>query len=150
MSDKNTSGDQPAEGFSDAEREAIKQRAEELRAQGRSGRKTADDLEAVLEAIAAMTDDDRILAEGLHKVVTRVAPDLTPKTWYGFPAYASGKTVVCFFTSAEKGDARYGVLGFNDIAALDDGPMWPTSFAITKWTPAVEGRVEQLIATAIS
>lgn len=137
-------------GFSERERAAMKQRAEELRAEGRGGKKKADDYQDVLDAIAAMDDEDRVIAERLHSVISRVAPHLAPRTWYGFPAYADGKTVVCFFTSREKGNTRYAVLGFNDIAQLDDGPMWPTSFAITDWTPDVETRVEELLRTATS
>lgn len=137
-----------ADGFTEREREAMRQRAEELRAEGRGGKSKADDLQAVLDAIADMTDADRVLAERLHAIVIRVAPHLHIKTWYGFPAYADGKKVVCFFKSAEKGEGRYAELGFNDAAHLDDGPMWPTAYAITEWTPAVEERVEQLIKTA--
>lgn len=136
-------------GFTEREREAMRQRAEELRAEGRGGRKKADDLHAVLDAIAAMSDADRVLAERVHAVVTRVAPELAPKTWYGFPAYARGKTVVCFFKSTEKGEARYAELGFNDIARLDDGEMWPTAYALVEWTPAVQRRVEELIGRAV-
>jgi hypothetical protein len=137
-----------AGGFTEREREAMRQRAEELRAEGRGGDKKADDLQAVLDAIADMTDADRVLAERLHAIVIRVAPHLHVKTWYGFPAYAEGKKVVCFFKSAEKGEARYAELGFNDIAQLDDGPMWPTAYALTEWTPEVGERVEQLVKTA--
>lgn len=144
MTGNTATNDEQMGGFSAREREAMQQRAEELRAEGRGGKKRAENFQAVMDAIASMSDNDRVLAERLHAIVTRVAPDLSPKTWYGFPAYADGKTVVCFFTSAEKGDARYAVLGFNDIAQLDDGPMWPTAYAITEWTPAVEERVEQL------
>lgn len=141
--------EQTAGGFSEREREAMRQRAQELRAEGRSGRKQADDLQAVLDAIAAMGDADRVLAERVHAVVTRTAPDLTPKTWYGFPAYASGKKVVCFFKSAEKGEARYAELGFNDIAQLDDGDMWPTVYALVDWTPDVGAQIEDLIKRAV-
>lgn len=136
-------------GFTKREREAIKERAEELRAEGRSGKKKADLEEAALKAIAAMPDGDRAIAERVHAMVTRVAPQLHAKTWYGFPAYVSGKDVVCFFTSAEKGEARYAVLGFNDSAQLDDGDMWPTAYAIVDWSPTVEQRVEQLIRRAV-
>jgi uncharacterized protein YdhG (YjbR/CyaY superfamily) len=137
-----------SDGFSDAEREAMKQRAEELRAE-RGGRKKADNLQAALDAIAEMPDDDRVIAERVHAIVTRVAPDLLPRTWYGMPAYADGKDVVCFFQAAAKFDARYATLGFNDRAQLDDGAMWPVTFAIVSWTDAVEQRVEGLIRTAV-
>lgn len=138
-------------GFTEAERAAMKERAEELRAQGRGGQKKADNEKAVLDAIAAMPDADRALAERIHALVTQNAPDLLPKTWYGMPAYANaaGK-VVCFFQAASKFDARYATLGFNDAAALDDGPMWPVTFALVDWTPAVEKKVVALVKTAVS
>ncbi len=138
----------PTSGFSKREREAMRARAEELRAEGRSGRKAADDLEAALGAIAAMADEDRVIAERVHAVVARAAPHLRPRTWYGFPAYALDKKVLCFFTSREKGDARYAVLGFSDTARLDDGAMWPTSYAIDEWTKDVEAAVEDLVRRA--
>lgn len=134
-------------GFSEAERDAMKQRAEEMRAE-RGGRKKADNLRAALDAIAEMRDDDRAIAERVHAIVTRVAPELLPKTWYGMPAYADGKDVVCFFQAAAKFDARYATLGFNDRARLDDGDMWPVTFAIVSWTDAVEARVEELVRSA--
>lgn len=135
-------------GFSKREREAMRARADELREQGRSGRKAADDLQAVLDAIAAMGDEDRVIAERVHAVVTRAAPHLRPRTWYGFPAYALDRKVLCFFTSREKGESRYAVLGFNDNARLDDGPMWPTSFAIDEWTRDVEATIEDVVRRA--
>jgi uncharacterized protein YdhG (YjbR/CyaY superfamily) len=138
-----------ADGFSDAEREAMKQRAEELRAE-RGGRKKADDLQAALDAIAAMPDTDRVVAERIHATVTRLAPHLLARTWYGMPAYADGKDVICFFQAASKFDARYATLGFNDGARLDDGEMWPVTFAILAWTDAVAERVEALVRAAVS
>ena len=138
-----------SDGFTEAERAAMKQRAEELRAE-RGGRKKADNLQAALDAIAAMPDPDRQIAERVHAVVTRVAPDLLAKTWYGMPAYADGKDVVCFFQSADKFDARYATLGFNDAARLDDGDMWATSYAIVAWTDVVEARVEELVSAAVA
>jgi uncharacterized protein YdhG (YjbR/CyaY superfamily) len=139
------------DGFSDAERAAIKERAKELKAQGRSGQKKADNERAVLDAIAAMPDADRALAERIHALVTARAPDLLPRTWYGMPAYANaaGK-VVCFFQGASKFGARYATLGFNDAATLDDGPMWPVAFAIGDWTPAVEERIGALVEAAVA
>lgn len=137
-----------AGGFSAAEREAMKQRAEELRAE-RGGRKKADNLQATLDAIAEMPDDDRTIAERIHAIVTRVAPHLLARTWYGMPAYADGTDVVCFFQAAAKFDARYATLGFNDAARLDDGDMWPVTFAIVDWTDAVEQRVEELVSSAV-
>lgn len=138
-----------AGGFSEQEREAMRQRAEELRAE-RGGRKKADGLQAALDAIAAMPDADRVLAERVHAVVGRVAPQLLARTWYGMPAYADGKDVVCFFQGAAKFDARYATLGFNDTARLDDGPMWPTAFALVEWTETVAEQVEDLVARAVS
>jgi uncharacterized protein YdhG (YjbR/CyaY superfamily) len=139
-----------SDGFSEAERAAMKERAQELKAQGRSGQKKADNERAVLDTIANMPDADRALAERIHALVTKNAPELLPKTWYGMPAYANtdGK-VVCFFQSAAKFEARYATFGFNDAATLDDGPMWPASFAIVKWTPAVEKKIVALIKAAV-
>ena len=137
------------DGFSDAEREAMRQRAEELRAE-RGGRKKADDLQAALDAIAAMPDADRVVAERVHATVTRLAPHLLARTWYGMPAYADGKDVICFFQAASKFDVRYATLGFNDGARLDDGDMWPVTFAIVAWTDAVAERVEELVRAAVS
>lgn len=136
-------------GFSAAERRALAARLAELRDEGRGGAKRARDLEACLDAIGEMDDDDRALAAGVHRVVAEVAPDLQPRTWYGFPAYALDGKVVCFFTSAAKGGARYATLGFSDEAALDDGAMWPTSFALTEWTAAGEKRIRELVQKAV-
>jgi uncharacterized protein YdhG (YjbR/CyaY superfamily) len=140
-----------SDGFSAEERAAMKQRAAELRAEGRKGAKKADALQAVLDAIAAMTPEDRALAERVHATVTSTAPGLAPKTWYGMPAYANedGKVVV-FFKDAGKFTSRYATLGFEEAATLDDGPMWPTSYAITEWTPAVERNVVALVKAAVS
>ncbi len=137
------------QGFSDAERAAIKARADELRAEGKKGAKLADGLQQVLDAIAKMTPEDRVLAERVHVTVTEHAPHLAPKTWYGMPAYANadGK-VVCFFKNAAKFGERYSTLGFEGAASLDDGDMWPTVYALTAWTPAVEARVAELVRTA--
>ena len=138
-------------GFSAEERAAMKERAAELRAEGRKGAKKADALQAALDAIAAMAPDDRALAERVHATVTATAPQLSPKTWYGMPAYANedGKVVV-FFKDAGKFKGRYATLGFDDAAHLDDGPMWPTSYALTGWTPAVEKKVAALVKAAAS
>lgn len=135
-------------GFSPAEREAMTQRAQELRAE-RGGRKKADNLQAALDAIAEMPDDDRAIAERIHALVTDLAPSLLARTWYGMPAYANGKDVVCFFQSAAKFDTRYATLGFNDCAQLDDGDMWPVAFAIVDWNDAVAARVGKLVSTMI-
>ncbi len=136
-------------GFSEAERAAMQQRADELRSE-RGGRKKADALQAALDAIAEMPDGDRVIAERVHAIVTRTAPHLLPRTWYGMPAYADGKDVVCFFQGAARFDARYATLGFNDCSRLDDGEMWPVAFAIVAWTDGVAARVEDLIGRAVS
>jgi uncharacterized protein YdhG (YjbR/CyaY superfamily) len=140
-----------SDGFSAAERAAMKERAAELRAEGKKGAKKADGLQATLDAIAAMAPEDRALAERVHVSVTAAAPDLTPKTWYGMPAYAdaSGKVVV-FFQDSGKFKYRYSTLGFQDAANLDDGDLWPTSYALQKWSPAVEKKVRELVKAAIS
>jgi uncharacterized protein YdhG (YjbR/CyaY superfamily) len=139
------------DGFTADERAAMKGRAAELRAEGRKGAKKADGLTAVLDAIAAMAPEDRALAERVHVTVTAAAPDLSPKTWYGMPAYADadGKVVV-FFQDAGKFKYRYSTLGFQESAALDDGTMWPVSYALTAWSPAVEKRVVALVKAAVS
>ncbi|RZS91110.1 uncharacterized protein YdhG (YjbR/CyaY superfamily) [Motilibacter rhizosphaerae] len=140
-----------ADGFSAAERAAMKERAEELRAEGKKGAKKADGLQAVLDAIAKMADGDRELAERVHVTVTTTAPQLTPKTWYGMPAYAGedGKAVV-FFQDSGKFGYRYSTLGFQDSAHLDDGDIWPVAYALQAWSPAVEARVVELLTTALS
>ena len=139
------------EGFSAEERAAMKERAAELRAEGRKGAKKADGLQAVLDRIAEMAPDDRALAERVHMAVTANAPELSPKTWYGMPAYTNdaGKVVV-FFQDAGKFNYRYSTLGFQDPANLDDGDMWPVSFALEKWTPEVEEKVAALVSAAVS
>lgn len=134
-------------GFSDAEKAAMKERAAEVKR--RKGTKKQDPLEALQEKIAEMPDADRALAEGIHEIVTEVAPQLQPKTWYGMPAYAlDGKNVV-FFQSAAKFDARYATLGFEQRAELDDGDMWPTAFALTALTPEVRERIAELLRRAV-
>jgi len=138
-----------SDGFSAAERAAMKERAQELKAQGRSGQKKAENESAVLEAIAEMPDADRSLAERIHALVTANAPELLPKTWYGMPAYALDGKVVCFFQDAGKFKARYATLGFQDPANLDDGAMWPTSFALIELTPAVEKQIVALVKRAV-
>jgi uncharacterized protein YdhG (YjbR/CyaY superfamily) len=147
MPTKNTQAD----GFTEQERAAMKERAAELRAEGRKGAKKADGLQAVLDAIAKMDPEDRTLAERVHVTVTATAPDLAPKTWYGMPAYANadGKVVV-FFQDSGKFKYRYSTLGFQDAANLDDGDMWPSSFALMGWSPAVERRVTELVRAAVS
>ncbi|MBN9605115.1 MAG: hypothetical protein J0G30_00695 [Actinomycetales bacterium] len=139
------------DGFSAEERAAMKERAAELRAQGKKGEKAADALQACLDAIAKMAPEDRALAERVHAAVTSTAPDLQPKTWYGMPAYANaaGK-VVCFFQDAGKFKYRYSTLGFQEDAHLDDGDFWPASWAIRAWSPAIEKEVVALVTRAVS
>ena len=140
-----------SDGFSAEERAAMKERAAELRAEGKKGAKKADGLQAVLDRIAEMAPEDRALAERVHMTVTATAPELSPKTWYGMPAYANadGKVVV-FFQDSGKFNYRYSTLGFQDSAALDDGDMWPVSYALMKWSPVVEKTVVELVQAAIS
>jgi uncharacterized protein YdhG (YjbR/CyaY superfamily) len=138
-------------GFTAEERAAMKKRAAELRAEGRRGAKKADGLQAVLDSIAQMAPEDRALAERVHMTVTATAPDLSPKTWYGMPSYANadGKVVV-FFQDSGKFKYRYSTLGFQDAANLDDGDLWPVSYALQKWSPVVEKKVAELVKAAIS
>ena len=140
-----------SDGFSAEERAAMKERAAELRAEGKKGAKKADGLQAVLDSIESMAPEDRALAERVHVAVTTAAPDLAPKTWYGMPAYADadGKVVV-FFQDSGKFKYRYSTLGFQDAANLDDGDLWPTSYALQKWSPAVEKQIAELVKAAIS
>jgi len=140
-----------SDGFSAQERAAMKKRAAELRAEGAKGAKKADGLQAVLDSIAEMAPQDRALAERVHVTVTAAAPGLSPKTWYGMPAYASadGK-VVLFFQNAGKFSYRYSTLGFQDAANLDEGDMWPVAYALTEWSPLVEKKVAGLVKAAIS
>ena len=140
-----------SDGFSAEERAAMKERAAELRAEGQKGAKKADGLQAVLDRIAEMAPADRAIAERVHLAVTTAAPDLAPKTWYGMPAYANadGK-IVLFFQDAGKFKYRYCTLGFQDAANLDDGDMWPASFALKAWSPAVEKQVTALVKQAVA
>ena len=140
-----------SDGFSAQERAAMQARAAELRAEGKNGAKKADGLQALLDAIAKMTEEDRVVAERVHVTVTSVAPELSPKTWYGMPAYANedGKVVLSLKNSGKFGQ-RYSTLEFQDVAHLDEVDMWPVSFAIERWTPAVEKKVTELVSAAIS
>ncbi|WP_406085534.1 iron chaperone [Streptomyces virginiae] len=150
-STRNTgAAEEQADGFTDAERDAIKQRAQELRATGRRGPRAAkpDPEVEVLAKIAEMEDADRVLAERLHAIIRAAAPDLLPKLWYGMPAYAKAGKVLCFFQSAQKFKTRYATLGFSDPANLDEGTMWPTSYALTKLTPADETLIAELVERA--
>jgi uncharacterized protein YdhG (YjbR/CyaY superfamily) len=140
-----------SDGFSTEERAAMKERAAELRAEGKKGAKSADGLQAVLDRIEQMAPEDRALAERVHVTVTATAPELSPKTWYGMPAYANadGKVVV-FFQDGAKFKYRYSTLGFQEAANLDDGDLWPVSYALLKWSPVVEKKVVELVKAAIS
>ncbi len=138
-----------AEGFTDEERGAMKERARELKTASRRGRTSKADGEAdVLAKIAEMPESDRAMAERLHAIVKASAPELSPKTWYGMPAYAKGGKVVCFFQSADKFKSRYATFGFSDKANLDEGSIWPTSFALTELTAADEARIAALVKQA--
>jgi len=138
-------------GFSTEERAAMKARAAELRAEGKKDAKKAEGLQAVLDSIAQMTPEDRALAERVHVTVTATAPELSPKTWYGMPAYADadGKIVVAFKNSG-KFNLRYSTLEFQDAANLDTDDMWPVSYALLKWSPAVAEKVAKLVMAAVS
>jgi uncharacterized protein YdhG (YjbR/CyaY superfamily) len=133
-------------GWSKAEREAMKERARELRQQKGKAKGEAD----LLEKIAEMPPADRALAERIHRIVSEVAPSLEPRTWYGMPAYAAAGKVIVFFQAASKFESRYSTLGFNDGARLDDGVMWPTAYAITEMTPEAEKAIAALIEKAVS
>lgn len=144
--------DKPSKVFTDEEREAMRERAKEMKADARRAGKAgkAGDEEAVLAKIAAMPSPDRAMAERLHAIVKASAPELSPKLWYGMPAYAKSGNVVCFFQNAQKFKTRYGTLGFSDKANLDEGNMWPTSFALKDLTPADETRIAALVKKAAS
>ncbi len=135
-------------GFTDEERAAMKERARELKAEARGDR--ADGESDVLAKIAEMPEPDRTMARRVHEIVKASAPSLSPKTWYGMPAYARNGKVVCFFQSAHKFKARYATLGFSDEANLDEGAMWPTSFALRELTAAEEARIASLVKKAVS
>lgn len=140
-----------SKGFTADERAAMKEHAEELkRAAGRGGKSSEADENDVLTKIAEMPEPDRVIAERLHAIVKASAPGLSPRTWYGMPAYAQDGKVVCFFQSANKFKTRYATLGFSDKANLDDGDMWPTTFALKALTPAVEQRIAAMVKKALS
>jgi uncharacterized protein YdhG (YjbR/CyaY superfamily) len=146
MAKADTSG-----GLSAEEREAVKQRARELREQEKAGKNRAAGEKAVLEVIAGLEPEDKPLAEGLYKVVSAVAPDLVPKTYYGMPGFANGEgKIVVFMQPAKKFKTRYATIGFEDRANLDDGDLWPVAFAVRVWTPAVEKKVTEAVRRAVS
>jgi uncharacterized protein YdhG (YjbR/CyaY superfamily) len=145
---KSTARRAGSEGFTDEERAAMKERSRELKAEARAGK--ADGESAVLAKIAEMPEPDRAMATRLHAIVQASAPSLSPKTWYGMPAYARDGKVVCFFQAAHKFKARYATVGFSDEANLDQGAMWPTAFALKELTSAEEARIAELVERAAS
>jgi uncharacterized protein YdhG (YjbR/CyaY superfamily) len=140
------------EGLTDEERAAMKQRTKELKAEARRGPRAgkADGEHDVLAKIAELPEADRALAERLHAIIKASAPALSPKTWYGMPAYAKDGKVVCFFQAAHKFKTRYATFGFNDSAHLDEGAMWPVAFALTELTATEEARIAALVKKAVS
>ena len=145
-----TAPDKKSKGFSAEEKAAMKERVKELKAEERANKDRAAGESDVLAKIAEMPDPDRVLAERIHAIVEASAPELSPKTWYGMPAYAKDGKIVCFFTSADKFKSRYATFGFNEDANLDEGTMWPTAFALTKLTAADEARIGALVKKAVS
>jgi uncharacterized protein YdhG (YjbR/CyaY superfamily) len=138
-----------AEGFTDAETAAMKERARELKAEARASKDRAQGESDVMAKIAEMPEADRIIAARLHEIIKASAPELSPKTWYGMPAYARDGKIVCFFQSADKFGARYATLGFNEAAKLDEGKMWATAFALVELTPTEEERIIALVKRAV-
>ncbi len=139
-----------SKGFTDEERAAMKERAKELKAEALANKNKAEGESDVLAKIAEMPEPDRAMAERLHGIIKASAPVLAPKTWYGMPAYAKDGKVVCFFQCAQKFNTRYATLGFSDTANLDEGTMWPTTFALTELTAAEEARISALVKKAVS
>jgi uncharacterized protein YdhG (YjbR/CyaY superfamily) len=139
-----------AQGFTDEERAAMKERARELKAEERANKNRAQGESDVLAKIAEMSEPDRTMATRIHEIIKASAPVLAPKTWYGMPAYARNDKIVCFFQPAQKFNTRYATLGFNDTASLDEGAMWPTAFALTELTAAEEARISELVKKAVS
>jgi uncharacterized protein YdhG (YjbR/CyaY superfamily) len=139
-----------AKGFSAEEQAAMKERARELKAEARMNKDRAEGEKALFEKVAEMEAADRAMAKKLHDIITASAPDLLPRTWYGMPAYAKDGKVVCFFQSAQKFNSRYSTLGFSDTAKLDEGAMWPTSFALKELTKVEEKRIKALVKKAVS
>jgi uncharacterized protein YdhG (YjbR/CyaY superfamily) len=145
-----TASRKKSQGFTDEERAAMKERAQELKAEARASKDRAAGERDVLAKIAEMPEADRAMAERLHEIIKASAPALSPKTWYGMPAYAKDGKVVCFFQSAHKFKSRYATFGFNDTANLDEGAMWPTSFALKELTAAAEAEIGKLVKKAVS
>jgi uncharacterized protein YdhG (YjbR/CyaY superfamily) len=145
-----TSINKKSKGFTDEERAAMKQRAQELKAEARANTDKAEGETAVLAAIAALPEPDRTMAARLHAIIKASAPALSPKTWYGMPAYARDGNVICHFQSAQKFKTRYATLGFSDKANLDEGALWPVAFALKELTAAEEARISALVKKAVS
>jgi uncharacterized protein YdhG (YjbR/CyaY superfamily) len=139
-----------SKGFTDEERAAMKERAKELKAEERANKDRAAGESDVLAKIAEMSEPDRSMAKRLHEIIKASAPVLSPKTWYGMPAYAKDGKIVCFFQAAQKFNTRYATLGFNDAANLDEGAVWPTSFALKELTAAEEAKIGELVKKAVS
>jgi len=145
-----TASDKMSKEFTDAERAAMRARAQEQKAAARADKGKADGESAVLAAIAEMPEPDRAMGERLHAIITASAPALSPKTWYGMPAYARDGKIVCFFRGGDKFKERYMTLGFNDVANLDEGALWPIAYALTELTAADEARIGALVKKAVS
>jgi hypothetical protein len=145
-----TSEGKGSKGFTDEERLAMKERAKEVKAEARANKKKADGESDVLAKIAEMPEPDRAMATRLHEIIKASAPVLSPKTWYGMPAYAKDDKVVCFFQSAHKFNTRYATLGFSDTANLDEGALWPTAFALKELTATEEAKISALVKKAVS
>ena len=141
---------QKSKGFTDEEKAAMRNRAQELKAEARADKDKAEGESAVLAAIAGMKEPDRAMAKRLHAIIKASAPTLSPKTWYGMPAYAKVGKVVCFFQSAQKFNTRYATFGFNDAANLDEGALWPVAFALKELTTAEEAKIGALVKKAAS
>jgi uncharacterized protein YdhG (YjbR/CyaY superfamily) len=150
MSQTEKKSTRKSRGFTDDERAAMKERARELKAEERANKNREEGENEVLAKIAEMPEPDRSMAMRIHEIIKASAPALAPKTWYGMPAYARDGKVVCFFQCAQKFNARYATLGFNDAANLDEGVMWPTSFALKELTSAEEERISELVKKAAS
>ncbi|HEX7737067.1 MAG TPA: DUF1801 domain-containing protein [Ktedonobacteraceae bacterium] len=147
---RSTAINKQSKGFADEERAAMKERAKELKAEARANKNKAEGESEVLAKIAELPEPERAMARRLHEIIKASAPVLSPKTWYGMPAYARDGKIVCFFQSAQKFNTRYATLGFSDTANLDEGAMWPTSFALTELTAAEEARISALVKKAVS
>ena len=150
QSKSTTASAKASKGFTDEERAAMKERAKELKAEARANKNKAEGESDVLAKIAEMPEPDRAVAKRLHAIIKASAPALSPKTWYGMPAYAKGDNVVCFFQSAQKFKTRYATLGFSDKANLDEAAMWPTAFALKELTAAEEAWIVALVKKAVS